>query len=108
MTTNPSEALTNATAYLTARQANPDRPDPWEHHEGHERALTIDDLAAVVALATEAQANRSAPARPCEAIVAEFVYGPQRCGEPSTGEAMDAFFGSIHPVCDEHTPRINP
>lgn len=42
--------------------------------------------------------------RPCEAIVAEFVYGPMRCGQPSVTEAMDATWGSIHPVCAEHDP----
>ena len=42
--------------------------------------------------------------RPCEAVVAEFVLGPKRCGQPATSEAMDAHWGSIHPVCDEHAP----
>lgn len=40
----------------------------------------------------------------CEAIEAVFVYGPQRCMKPAVGEAIDATWGTIHPVCAEHLP----
>lgn len=43
-------------------------------------------------------------ARPCEATVAEFVFGPQRCHQPSVTEAVDQTWGSSHPVCAEHAP----
>lgn len=46
----------------------------------------------------------SSEARPCESIVAEFVFGPMRCNQPSTTEAIDATWGSTHPVCAEHAP----
>ena len=43
-------------------------------------------------------------AKPCDAIVAEFSYGPVRCMKTAVGEAIDATWGTIHPVCAEHLP----
>ena len=42
---------------------------------------------------------------PCEAIVAHFAWWSQRCNQPSVTEAIDATWGSIHPVCAEHDPE---
>lgn len=43
--------------------------------------------------------------KPCEAIEAYFSFGAVRCGRDSVGEAIDATWGSIHPVCEEHLPK---
>lgn len=40
----------------------------------------------------------------CEAIEAVFSYGPVRCMRRAVGEAIDATWGTIHPVCAEHLP----
>lgn len=42
--------------------------------------------------------------KPCEAIIGEFVWGVYRCGQPSTSDAIDAVWGTIHRVCPEHAP----
>ena len=43
-------------------------------------------------------------ALPCEAIVAEFVFGPKRCHRPSVTTAIDDAWGSEYPVCAAHAP----
>lgn len=43
----------------------------------------------------------------CEAIVAEFVYGPQRCRKPAVATAEDATWGTLHAVCAEHDQRAS-
>jgi hypothetical protein len=53
----------------------------------------------------QGHANEARLVRPCEAIEAEFSWGPKRCGMPSTGEAIDAYWGTIHPVCADHDPN---
>lgn len=44
----------------------------------------------------------------CEAIEAVFSYGPQRCMKPAVGHDIDAKWGTIHPVCEEHLPSDDP
>ena len=42
--------------------------------------------------------------RTCEAIEAMFSYGPVLCMKPAVGEAIDATWGTVHAVCEEHLP----
>lgn len=42
---------------------------------------------------------------PCEAIIAEFVYGPMTCMKTSVAIATDATWGTTHVACFEHAAR---
>lgn len=43
--------------------------------------------------------------KPCEAIVAEFVFGAKRCGEPAV-ETVTSADGAVWFVCDAHLGDI--
>jgi hypothetical protein len=51
--------------------------------------------------------SKSTEPKTCEAIEAVFSWGATRCGRPATGEAIDATWGTIHPVCAEHDPGVS-